>query len=93
MCIWDMESLPSTGVAASPSSWPCFLPPQAITNNKGNWSLQLELAGLLVRLRQWQPAVTVITRCLDRERQDSTGSVDNLTTDVEAWLVMAKWVV
>ena len=44
-----------------------------------------------VRLRQWQLAVASVTKCLDRERQQGDGGgIESLTTDVEAWMVMAK---
>ena len=44
-----------------------------------------------MRLRQWQLAVASVTKCLDRERQQGDGGgIESLTTDVEAWMVMAK---
>uniref|UniRef100_A0A7S0S5T6 Tetratricopeptide repeat-like domain-containing protein n=1 Tax=Chlamydomonas leiostraca TaxID=1034604 RepID=A0A7S0S5T6_9CHLO len=69
---------------------------KAIFANRGNFSLQLELANLLVRLRQWQPAVAVLNKCLERPRDPSGGGansgqgVESLTIDVEAWLAMAR---
>ena len=56
---------------------------QAIYVSRSNWTLQLELANLLMRLRQWPAATASLNKCLDRNR-DNPSSSENLTVDVEA---------
>eukprot|EP00955_Chlamydomonas_euryale_P019586 208442-Chlamydomonas_euryale.AAC.5 len=46
---------------------------KAIYIARSNWSLLLELATLLVRLQQWQPAVATLNKCLERQK---VGGVD-----------------
>jgi len=62
---------------------------KAIYIARSNWSLLLELATLLVRLQQWQPAVATLNKCLERQK-DNPYSVENLELDVDAWLIMSK---
>ena len=62
---------------------------KAIYISRGNWTLQLEVSTLLVRLRQWAVAITSLNKCLDRPRDNPT-SAENLSTDVEAWTIMAR---
>ncbi|KAL6760145.1 intraflagellar transport protein [Haematococcus lacustris] len=62
---------------------------KAIANARSNWALQLELAGLLVRLRSWAQALAVLSRVLERS-QEGAGGVEGLALDVEAWLCTAR---
>ncbi|KAG2502129.1 hypothetical protein HYH03_000619 [Edaphochlamys debaryana] len=64
---------------------------KAIANARGaqQHTLQLEVANLLVRLRQWQPATAAIQKALDRNR-DGVPATENMQLDVEAWMMLAK---
>lgn len=43
---------------------------KAIYIARSNWALQLELAGLLVRLRQWNQSVGALNKLLDRPKDN-----------------------
>ncbi|MEW5313286.1 MAG: hypothetical protein WDW38_004868 [Sanguina aurantia] len=63
---------------------------RAVYNNRGSTpALQLELTTLLIRLRQWPLAMSTLDKILKRERSASS-SMDNLTSDVESWSLMAR---
>jgi len=51
--------------------------------------LQLELAELLLRLRQWPAASAAVNKCLERSREGIPAS-ENLQLDVEGWLLLAR---
>ena len=60
--------------------------PQAIRLSPSNYNLQLELARLLVKLRQWSSAVDRLNKCLERpvDSEVDANSVQGLAIDVEA---------
>ena len=62
---------------------------KSIHNSRSNFSLQLELATLLMRLRQWAQSMAMLQRVLDRPKENP-GGVDNLALDVESFLLMAR---
>jgi hypothetical protein len=59
---------------------------QAIYNSPSDYSIQLELSRLLVKLRQWSTAVDRLNKCLERphDSEVEAGSVQGLAIDVDA---------
>jgi hypothetical protein len=55
----------------------------------GNIQLQHDLALLLIRLRQWQQAQAVLGRCLDRCKEQHSGT-ESLTAQADTLALVAK---
>ncbi len=68
---------------AGPSSNPASARHCFRFSSRPQHALQLELAHLLVRLRQWQPATAATNKALERSRE-GLPVTENLQLDVEA---------
>ena len=60
----------------------CWLP-------AGNIQLQHDLALLLIRLQQWQQAQAVLSRCLDRCKEQP-GGTESVTAQADTLALIAK---